>query len=132
MVARTGSEGRAGRVSERRTINTGRNLPVAFAVGAGLGALVIVTLLTMKITFLILVAVIVGMALAELHHVLANTRQIRLPLIPVAVGGAGMFCLAYLQGPRDVPASLALTLFPLLPPRRPARPPGSAPPRTPA
>src|SRR5258707_927783 len=62
MFATTASEGRAGRVSERRTINTGRNLPVAFAVGAGLGALVIVTLLTMKITFLILVAVIVGMA----------------------------------------------------------------------
>ncbi len=101
-------------MSERRTINTGRNLPVAFAVGAGLGALVIVTLLTMKITFLILVAVIVGMALAELHHVLANTRQIRLPLIPVAVGGAVMFGLAYWQGPRDVLAALAITFIAVL------------------
>jgi phosphatidate cytidylyltransferase len=101
-------------VTERRTINTGRNLPVAFAVGAGLGALVIVTLLTMKITFLILVAVIVGMALAELHHVLANTRQIRLPLIPVAVGGAVMFGLAYWQGPRDVLAALAITFIAVL------------------
>src|SRR5258708_3416492 len=114
MFATTASEGRAGRVSERRTINTGRNLPVAFAVGAGLGALVIVTLLTMKITFLILVAVIVGMALAELHHVLANTRQIRLPLIPVAVGGAVMFGLAYWQGPRDVLAALAITFIAVL------------------
>src|SRR5260370_19738203 len=107
MFATTASEGRAGRVSERRTINTGRNLPVAFAVGAGLGALVIVTLLTMKITFLILVAVIVGMALAELHHVLANTRQIRLPLIPVAVGGAGVFRPACLPSIRGVLRSLA-------------------------
>ena len=85
-------------MTERRTIKTGRNLPVAVAVGIGLGALVIVTLLTMKVTFLILVAVIVGIALAELRHVLAS-RQTRLPLIPVAVGGAVMFGLAYWQGP---------------------------------
>src|SRR5258708_28751880 len=95
MFATTAREGRAGRVSERRTINTRRNLPVAFSVGAGLGALVIVTLLTMKITFLILVAAIVGMALPDLHHVLANTMQIRLPLIPVAVGGSGVCRLGY-------------------------------------
>jgi len=105
--------GRAGRVAERRTINTGRNLPVAVAVGAGLGALVIVTLLTMKVTFLILVAVIVGIALAELRHVLA-TRQTKLPLIPVAVGGAAMFGLAYWQGPRDALAALAITFIAVL------------------
>src|SRR5258708_19951379 len=102
MNVRNDSErprGRAGRVTEHRTINTGRNLPVAIAVGVGLGALVIVTLLTMKVTFLILVAVIVGIALAELQHVLA-TRQTRLPLIPVAVGGAPTFRLAPSQRPR--------------------------------
>ncbi len=100
-------------MTEHRTINTGRNLPVAIAVGVGLGALVIVTLLTMKVTFLILVAVIVGIALAELHHVLA-TRQTRLPLIPVAVGGAAMFGLAYWQGPRDALAALAVTFIAVL------------------
>jgi phosphatidate cytidylyltransferase len=100
-------------VTEHRTINTGRNLPVAIAVGVGLGALVIVTLLTMKVTFLILVAVIVGIALAELHHVLA-TRQTRLPLIPVAVGGAAMFGLAYWQGARDALAALAVTFIAVL------------------
>ncbi len=71
------TEGRAGRVSERKTINTGRNLPVAIAVGVGLGAVVLVTLLTVKVTFLILVAVIVGTAGAELTRVLA-TRQIKI------------------------------------------------------
>jgi len=97
-------------VTERRTISTGRNLPVAVAVGLGLGALVIVTLMTMKVTFLILVAVIVGIALAELRHVLA-TRQTRLPLIPVAVGGAVMFGLAYWQGPEAAFAALAITFI---------------------
>jgi phosphatidate cytidylyltransferase len=116
MNVRNGGErprGGAGRVSERRTINTGRNLPVALAVGVGLGALVIVTLLTMKVTFLILVAVIVGIALAELRHVLA-TRQVGLPLIPVAVGGAAMFGLAYWQGPKDAFAALAITFIAVL------------------
>src|SRR5262249_39437153 len=115
MFATTASDrwGRAGRVTERRTINTGRNLPVAVAVGVGLGALVIVTLLTMKVTFLILVAVIVGIALADLRHVLA-TRQPSLPPIPVAVGAAAMFGLAYWQAARDAPAALAVTFIAVL------------------
>jgi phosphatidate cytidylyltransferase len=107
------TEGRAGRVTERRTINTGRNLPVAVAVGLGLGALVIVTLLTVKVTFLIVVAVIVGLALTELHHVLA-TRQIHMPVIPVAAGGALMLALAYWQGPRDALAALAVSFIAVL------------------
>ena len=107
------TEGRAGRVSERKTINTGRNLPVAIAVGVGLGALVLVTLLTMKVTFLILVAAIVAIAMGELRRVLA-TRQIRLPIAPVAAGGALMFALAYLQGPRACLAVLAVTFVAVL------------------
>ena len=107
------TEGRAGRVSERKTINTGRNLPVAIAVGVGLGALVLVTLLTMKVTFLILVAAVVAIAMGELRRVLA-TRQIRLPIAPVAAGGALMFALAYLQGPRACLAVLAVTFVAVL------------------
>jgi len=107
------TEGRAGRVSERKSINTGRNLPVAIAVGLGLGALVLVTLLTMKVTFLILVAAIVAIAMGELRRVLA-TRQIRLPIAPVAAGGALMFALAYLQGPRACLAVLAVTFVAVL------------------
>jgi phosphatidate cytidylyltransferase len=106
-------EGRAGGVSERKPINTGRNLPVAIAVGVGLGGLVILTLLTVPVTFLILVAIIIALALTELRHVLA-TRQIILPLIPIAVGGALMFVLAYWQGPRDLTAALAITCVAML------------------
>jgi len=106
-------EGKAGRVSERKPINTGRNLPVAIAVGIALGGLVILTLLTAPITFLILVAVIVGLAMTELRHVLA-TRQTTVPLIPVAVGGALMFALAYWQGPRDLVAALGITFIAVL------------------
>lgn len=106
-------EGKAGGVSERKPINTGRNLPVAIAVGVALGGLVILTLLTMPITFLILVAVIVGLAMTELRQVLAS-RQTTIPLIPIAVGGALMFALAYWQGPRDMVAALGITFIAVL------------------
>ena len=105
--------GERGRVTERRTINTGRNLPVAIAVGVGLGALVIITLMTVKVTFLILVAAVVGLAMWELRHVLA-TRQIELPLYPIAAGGALMFALAYWRGPTDLVAALAVTFIVML------------------
>ncbi len=97
-------------MTERRTINTGRNLPVAIGVGLFLGALVIVTLLTIPITFLILVAIIVALAMTELRHVL-GTRGIRMPLIPVAAGAAAVYALAYWQGPRWSVAALALALI---------------------
>jgi phosphatidate cytidylyltransferase len=116
MSVRGGSlpkEGKAGGVSERKPINTGRNLPVAIAVGVGLGGVVILTLLTAPITFLILVAVMVALAMTELRHVLA-TRHTNIPLLPVAAGGALMFALAYWQGSRDMLAALGVTFIAVL------------------
>ncbi len=107
------TEGRAGRVSERKTINTGRNLPVAVAVGLGLGALVIVTLLTVKATFLILVAAVVGMALWEFGRAL-GVRGIQIALVPIGAGGALILALAYWQGSRDALAALAVTFIAVL------------------
>ena len=75
---------------ERRT---GRNLPAAIGVGAGLGALAILTLFSVKVTFLVYVAVVVGIALWELSRAV-STRQIRLPVPPVAAGGAAAVALA--------------------------------------
>ena len=56
----------AGRVS------AGRNLPVAIGVGAALGGLVILTLLTVKATFLIYVGVALAIALSELAGALSR------------------------------------------------------------
>ena len=92
---------------------TGRNLPVAIAVGLGLGGLALLTLFTVKATFLLYVAVIVGMAAWELTRALA-TRDIHLALVPVAVGGAAMMALAYWEGERDALAALALTTIAIL------------------
>ncbi len=102
-----------GYVSERKTIETGRNLPVALAVGLGLGAIVIVTLLTVKVAFLAFVAVIVGVGLWELSHVF-GTHEIKLPIIPLAIGGATMYALGYWRGPLAVLATLSLAFILML------------------
>jgi phosphatidate cytidylyltransferase len=93
---------------QRRSISTGRNLPAALAVGVGLGGLVLVTLLTIKGTFLIYVGVILALALWELRHALAS-RDIHVPLIPIAAGGAAMVTLAYFSTPKWVLAATGLT-----------------------
>jgi phosphatidate cytidylyltransferase len=103
----------AGRVTERKPSRAGRNLPAAIAIGAGLGAVALVTLFTVKVTFLVYVGAIIALALTELRHVLA-TRGIRLPLIPIAAGGAAMFALAYWSGALAALAAAALTVVVLL------------------
>jgi phosphatidate cytidylyltransferase len=92
---------------ERRT---GRNLPAAIGVGAGLGGLAILTLFTVKVTFLLYMAVVVGIALWELSRAVA-VRQIRLPVPPVAAGGALALGLAYWKGERPLVACFAITVM---------------------
>jgi phosphatidate cytidylyltransferase len=92
---------------------TGRNLPVAVGVGAGLGGLAILTLFTLKATFLIYMAVGLGIALWELSRGVA-VRGIRLPIPPVAAGGAVAVALAYWRGERPLAACFALTVIAIL------------------
>ena len=62
-----------------------------------LGGLALLTLFTVKATFLLYVGAIVAVALWELSRALGS-RGIHLPLIPVAAGGAAMVTLAYWVG----------------------------------
>jgi len=89
---------------------TGRNLPAAIGVGAGLGGLVILTLFTVKATFLLYAGIAVAIALAELTSALAK-RDIAIPVIPVAAGGAAMLTCTYWLGPRDALAAVGLTVI---------------------
>jgi phosphatidate cytidylyltransferase len=93
---------------QRRSIRTGRNLPAAVAVSVALGGLVFLTLLTVKGTFLIYVGILLAVALWELGHAL-QTRDIHLPMVPVAAGGIAMVTLAYFASARWVLAAAALT-----------------------
>jgi phosphatidate cytidylyltransferase len=92
---------------------TGRNLPVALGVGLGLGGLALVTLFTIKLTFLVYMTAVAGIALWELTRAL-GLRDIRLPLPPVAVGGVAAVALAYWQGERGLIACVALTAVAIL------------------
>jgi phosphatidate cytidylyltransferase len=94
---------------QKRERRTGRNLPAAVIVGLGLGGIAILTLFTVKATFLVLVAAMVAIALWELARAVAQ-REIRLPVPPVAAGGGVAFALAYWQGERAVLACITLTV----------------------
>jgi phosphatidate cytidylyltransferase len=92
---------------------TGRNLPVAAAVGLGLGGLVIVTLFTVKSTFLLVMGVMVAIAVWELGQAL-RSREITIPLVPVYAGGAAVYTCAYWLGYHAMLAALAVTTIGVL------------------
>ena len=94
-------------------IRTGRNLPAAIGVGVVLGGLVLLTLLTVKATFLLYMGAVLAIALHELDTAL-RTHEIRVPLIPVALGGAAMLTAAYWAAGGAVTAALALTVVAVL------------------
>jgi phosphatidate cytidylyltransferase len=101
----------------------GRNLPAAIGVGAALGGLVILTLLTVKATFLLYVGIALAIALSELASALAK-RGINIPVIPVAAGGAATLTCMYWLGLRDALAALALTVIVIFAWRLPGGPSG--------
>ncbi len=94
-------------------IRTGRNLPAAIGVGLVLGGLALLTLLTVKATFLIYMGAALAVALWELDSAL-RTRDIRIPVIPVALGGAAMLTSAYWAAGGAVTAAFALTVVAIL------------------
>jgi phosphatidate cytidylyltransferase len=96
-----------------RTSALGRNLPAAIGVGAGLGGLVVLTLFTVKATFLLYMGIALAIALAELAGAFAK-RDITIPVIPVAAGGAAVVTCTYWLGSRAGLAALALTVIAIL------------------
>jgi len=91
----------------------GRNLPAAVAVGAGLGALVLISLYTVKVLFLLVILGAVGLGLVELCRALA-ARGIALPQVPLVAGMALMVVGSYWGGPAFLAGSFAVTLMAVL------------------
>jgi len=102
---------------------SGRNLPVAIGVGALLGGLVLLTLLTVKATFLIYMGAAIIVALTELAGAFGK-RAIAIPLIPIVAGGAAMVTCMYWLGAQAALGALALTLVAILAWRLPGGPSG--------
>jgi phosphatidate cytidylyltransferase len=92
---------------------SGRNLPVAAGVGLLLGGLALLTLLTVKDTFLALMAVAAAAALWEMSRALGS-RGIHVPVIPVALGGAALWACEYWVSDRAVLAAFVITVVVVL------------------
>lgn len=112
-LAPPGKAGSGKPEAARGRIRAGRNLPAALAVGVTLGGLALLTLFTVKATFLLYMGAMAGIALWELGRALA-VRGIRPPLLPVAAGGIAAVPLAYWEGERALVACLAITVVGVL------------------
>ncbi|MEC4018018.1 phosphatidate cytidylyltransferase [Streptomyces sp. H27-D2] len=98
----------------REKKRAGRDLGSAIGVGLGLGVVVFATLFIVKAAFVgvIVLAVVVG--LWELTSRLAEKKDIRVPLIPLAVGGTGMVIAGYVRGAEGAWIAMALTALAVL------------------
>jgi phosphatidate cytidylyltransferase len=99
--AGAGSAGRAG-----------RNLPVALAIGVGLGALILVTLYTAKPVFVAVMVAAIVLGMHELTQAF-SAKNIHVPFIPLAIGAAAIICTSYAVG-RHAMTTAMLCTIPLL------------------
>ncbi|GAA1833712.1 phosphatidate cytidylyltransferase [Actinomadura chokoriensis] len=97
----------------KRESRTGRNLPLAIGVGVALGALVLLSLYTVKEIFLGVMIVFLFLGMRELTEAF-KSRDIRVPFIPVATGMVGTPVVAYVWGPTAAVAAVSLTVLALL------------------
>ncbi len=89
----------------------GRNLPAAIAVGATLAALVVVPLAVRREIFGIgVVGAAVAFGMWEIARVL-RAAGIRVPYLPVVVGGPAMVAAAYLRGTDGLSVALVATIL---------------------
>ncbi|MEV8440832.1 phosphatidate cytidylyltransferase [Actinosynnema sp. NPDC051121] len=86
-----GDQGAPGKSASR----AGRNLPAAIAVGVGLGAVILVALLTVRELFVGVVAIAVAVSTYELAGALQRGAGIRVGLLPVLLGGQAVVWLAW-------------------------------------
>lgn len=91
----------------------GRNLAAATGVAVGLGAVILVSLFVQKVVFVGVVVVAITVAIWELSAALA-VRGVRVPVVPVVLGGIAMLVSAYVGGTEALTVSLALTVLALL------------------
>ncbi|WP_367124014.1 phosphatidate cytidylyltransferase [Streptomyces phytohabitans] len=92
----------------------GRDLGAAIGVGLALGALIVVSLFVYKAAFVVVVAGAVCVGLWELTTRLAERKDIRVPLVPLAVGGAAMIFAGYARGAEGAWVAMAMTALAVL------------------
>ena len=94
--------------------SAGRDLRAAIGVGVGLGAVIVAALFIVKAVFVGVVVAAVVVGVWELTSRLAERKGIRVPLIPLAVGGAAMVVAGYAKGADGAWVAMALTALAIL------------------
>lgn len=108
-------QGRSRRKSQQRQKKqAGRDLRAAIGVGVGLGAVIVVSLFVQKAVFVGVVAVAVVVGLWELTSRLRERKGLRVPLVPLAAGGAAMVVAGYVLGAEGAWVAMALTALAVL------------------
>jgi phosphatidate cytidylyltransferase len=88
----------------------GRNLPASIAVGVGLAAVILGSLLWEKVLFAVVVLATVLVAVDELVRVFHHSGA-KLSRIPLFAGTTAMLVAAYFGGPMALLVALALTVL---------------------
>jgi phosphatidate cytidylyltransferase len=91
----------------------GRDMAAAVTVGAGLGGVVLATLLVWRPSFLLVLVAAVLISIVELSRALRAGGQ-RPPLAPVLVGAVVMLALAWTRGPSGLVVGFLLTVVAVL------------------
>jgi phosphatidate cytidylyltransferase len=91
----------------------GRNLGAAIAVGLGLGAVILASLLIYKPAFLLVVLAAVIVGVVELTRAV-HAGDFRPPLVPVVVGAVAMLLLAWTRGSTGLVVGFLLTVLAVL------------------
>ncbi len=89
---------------------TGRDLPLAIAVGVGLGAAIIASLAVYRPAFLAILAAAVLISVWELTRALRSAR-VRPPKVPLVLGSVAMIALTWLSGPSGLAVTTMLTVL---------------------
>ncbi|MFI9076101.1 phosphatidate cytidylyltransferase [Streptomyces sioyaensis] len=94
--------------------SAGRNLRAAIGVGIGLGVIIVASLFVYKPVFIGVIAIAVVVGLWELTSRLAERKDIKVPLVPLAVGGTAMVVAGYVRGAEGAWVAMALTALAVL------------------
>ncbi|MGH3624305.1 MAG: phosphatidate cytidylyltransferase [Sciscionella sp.] len=94
-----------------KSSRAGRDLPAAIAVGLGFGAIILVSLLTVRFIFVGIVAAAVAAATWEFAGALRRGSGIAVARIPVLVGGQAMVWLSWPFGAGGILASFVVTIL---------------------
>ncbi|MFV0133389.1 phosphatidate cytidylyltransferase [Streptomyces sp. HMX87] len=94
--------------------SAGRDLGAAIGVGVGLGVVIVASLFVVKAVFVGVIAVAVVVGLWELTKRLQERKDIKAPLVPLALGGAAMVVAGYVRGAEGAWVAMALTALAVL------------------